>query len=156
MSGVEYNWPRTVTWEYPHTKKWPRFSGEKIDLIKQMFLTGEGMNVENFVKFYTDDAVYQFSNFPVVYGPEGIRKSSGSFEDKGSFLGQVEGVLHHLKEIWEVEEDTLVVDMDVTYIHHDGKLFTVPCCDIIRFRDAKVRELLIFMDITPVLGAGGA
>lgn len=149
MSGMDYNWPRTVNWEYPHTKKWPRFSGEKIDLIKQMFLTGEGMNVENFVKFYTDDAVYQFSNFPVVYGPEGIRKSSGSFEDKGSFLGQVEGVCHHLKTIWELG-DTLIVEMEVTYVRLDGKSFTLPACDVIDFEGDLVKSMKIFMDISPM------
>jgi SnoaL-like domain len=142
---------REVRWDWPHTKKWPRFSGGKVDVIKKMFLAGESINVDNFVKFYTDDALYQFSNFPVVYGPEGIRRSSGSFEDKGSFLGKVEGVHHHLKDVWEVEEDALVVNMDVTYVRHDGKVFTLPCCDIIRFDGDKVKELRIFMAISPVL-----
>ena len=35
-------------------------------LVREMFLAGESMHVENFVKFYNDDALYQFSNFPVV------------------------------------------------------------------------------------------
>jgi hypothetical protein len=144
-----------VQWDWPHTKKWPRFSGGTVDIVKKMFLAGEAMNVDNFVKFYTDDALYQFSNFPIVYGPEGIRKSSGSFEDKGSFLGKVEGVHHHLKNIWEVEKDTLVVDMDVTYIRHDGKVFTLPCCDVIRLEGDKVKELRIYMDISSVLAEEG-
>ena len=48
----------------------------------RMFQAGESMNVENFVKFYTDDALYQFSNFPVAYGPQGIRDSSVAFLEK--------------------------------------------------------------------------
>jgi hypothetical protein len=142
-----------VKWEWPHTKKWPRFSGEKIDLLKKMFLAGEAMNVENFVKFYTDDAVYQFSNFPVAHGPDGIRKASGSFQDKSSFLGKVEGLHHHLKDIWEVEQDTLVIDMEVTYVRHDGQVLTLPCCDVVRLDGDKVKELLIYMNISPVLAA---
>ena len=35
-----------VTWDWPHTKKWPRFSGDKIDIVKKMFLAGEAMNVD--------------------------------------------------------------------------------------------------------------
>jgi len=142
---------RDVGWDWPHTKKWPGFSGDNIDIVKRMFLAGESMNVDNFVKFYTEDALYQFSNFPIAYGPEGIRKASGSFEDKTSFLGNVEGVHHHLKNIWEAKEDTLVVEMDVTYIRHDGKVFTLPCCDIIRLVDGMVKELRIFMDVSQVL-----
>ncbi len=139
-------------WDWPHAKKWPRFSGPKIDILKRMFLAGEAMNVENFVKFYTDDALYRFSNFPIVHGPDGIRISSGSYEEKGTFLGVVEGVNHHIVDIWEVEEDTLVVKMEVSYTRHDGGVFTLPCCDIVKFRGDKVSELRIYMDITPVMG----
>jgi ketosteroid isomerase-like protein len=40
--------------------------------------------------------------------------------------------------------------MTVKYDRHDGKSFTLPCCDTIRIRDGKVQSLKIFMDITPV------
>ncbi|HEY9695444.1 MAG TPA: EthD domain-containing protein [Oculatellaceae cyanobacterium] len=132
------------TWDWPHTKKWPKFSGKRIDIIKKMFLAGESINVHNFVQFYTDDALYQFGNFPVVYGPQAIKDSSAGFIEK------CEGVHHHINNIWEVGEDTAVVEMDVTYIRHDGKVFTLPCCDTIRFKGDKIQELRIFMDITPV------
>jgi catechol 2,3-dioxygenase-like lactoylglutathione lyase family enzyme/ketosteroid isomerase-like protein len=120
-----------------------KFSGEKIDLAKQMFKAGESMNVENFVKFYTDDALYQFSNFPVAYGPQGIRDASGGFLEK------VEQVYHHILNMWE-EGDTVIAEMEVTYIRHDGNVFTLPCCDTIVFKGDKVQELRIYMDISPV------
>jgi SnoaL-like domain len=138
-------------WDWPHAKKWPRFSGEKIDIVKKMFLAGEAMNDENFVKFYTDDAPYQFSNFPIVYGPDGIRKASGSYEDKRSFLGQVEGVNHHLKTIWEIDPDTLVVEMDVTYVKHNGDVYTLPCADIVRFKGDMVSGLIIYINVSELL-----
>lgn len=125
-------------------KKWPRFHGPRIDLIKRLFLAGESMNLDDFVRFFTDDAHYQFGNAPVVYGPAGIIRPSLDF------LKKVEGLHHHLKNIWPVEEDTLVVEMEVTYVRHDGKLFTLPCCDIIRFDGDKIREMRIFMDVSPV------
>ena len=125
-------------------KKWPRFSEKKANILKQMFLAGESMNVDNFVKFFTDDATYQFSNNPTVYGPEGIKSSSVDF------LKKVEGIHHHLMNIWEVGDNEMVVDMEVTYIRHDGKVFTLPCCDIIRLKGNKVQELYIYMDISPV------
>jgi hypothetical protein len=142
----------SLNWDWPHTKKWPRFSGERVDIVKQLFLAGEAMNVDNFVKFFTADALYQFGNAAPVHGPEGIRKSSGSFQDKGSFLGKVEGLHHHIKNVWEVAPDALVVEMDVTYVRHDGRVITLPCCDVIRFSGDQVAELRIHMDISPVLG----
>lgn len=129
-------------------KKWPRlFGDQKVEIIKELFTAGESMNVDNFVKHFTDDAAYQFSNFPIVYGPEGIKESSVDF------LKKVEGVHHHIKNLWEVGEDKMVVEMEVTYIRHDGKVFILPCCDVIRFKSDQVQEMLIFMDINPVLNS---
>jgi ketosteroid isomerase-like protein len=125
-------------------KKWPRFSGEKVEIVKKLFLAGESINLDNFVKFFTDDAVYQFGNNPIAYGPEGIRGPSVEF------LKKVEGLHHHIKTIWDVGENELVLELEVTYIRHDGKVFTLPCSDIIRFKGDKIQEMLIFMDISPV------
>ncbi len=119
------------------------FLGEKIDIVKRMFKAGESMNLDNFVKFYADDALYQFSIFPVVYGPQGIREASVEFLEK------VEQVYHHYLNMWEVG-DTVIAEMEVTYIRHDGKVFTLPCCDTIRLKGDKVQELRIYMDISPV------
>ncbi len=125
-------------------KKWPNFSGEKVEVLKRLFLAGESMDLDNFVTFFTEDALYYFGNGPAVYGPEGIKGPSLDF------LKKVEGIHHHLKQILEIEENTLVVEMEVTYIRHDGKVFTLPCCDIIRLRGDKVSSMQIFMDISPV------
>ena len=118
--------------------------GANSQLVRRMCEAGESMNVENFARFYADDSLYQFSNFPVAHGPGGIIASSQGFLDK------VKKVVHNIENIWEVDEDTVVVEMTVKYDRHDGKSFTLPCCDTIRIRNGKVRSLKIFMDITPV------
>jgi SnoaL-like domain/Domain of unknown function (DUF1857) len=120
-----------------------KLPGERTELIKRMFAAGESMNVENFVKFYTEDALYQFSNFPIAYGPQGIRDASGDF------LKVVAAVYHNIKSIWE-NGDTLICEMEVTYTRKDGRIFTLPCCDTIRLNGDLVQELRIYMDITPV------
>lgn len=121
----------------------------KSEIVRQMFQAGESMNVENFVKFYTDDALYQFSNFPIAYGPQGIRDSSVAFLEK------VAKVYHHIMNIWEVGE-TVICEMQVTYVRYDGKVFTLPCCDTIVFKGDKVQELRIYMDIMPVFNTESA
>lgn len=114
-------------------------------LVREMFLAGESMHVENFVKSYNDNALYQFSNFPVVYGPQGIIDASGGF------LAKVKYCVHHIRHLWEMDDETLVCEMTVTYHRHDGKEFTLPCSDTIRVKNGKVQELRIYMDIGPVL-----
>jgi hypothetical protein len=132
------------TWEWPHTKKWPKFSGERVDIIKKMFLAGEALNVNNFIKFYADQCFYQFGNFPPAHTPQEIADSSQGFIDA------CEGLHHRILNIWEPEIDTMICEMEVTYISHAGKVVTLPCCDIIKFEEDKVKELKIFMDINPL------
>ncbi|HSA61033.1 MAG TPA: nuclear transport factor 2 family protein [Nitrospiraceae bacterium] len=119
-------------------------SGKNSELVRKMFEAGESMNVHNFVKFYNDDALYQFSNFPVAHGPQGIVDASQGF------LSKVAKVVHHIKNLWEIDDENAVCEMTVTYTRHDGKAFTLPCCDTIVFKNGKVQELRIYMDITPV------
>jgi ketosteroid isomerase-like protein len=113
-------------------------------LVRQMFLAGESMHVENFVKFYSDECWYQFANFPVAHSPQEIVDASQAF------LSKVAKVLHHITNLWEVEPGVLVCEMMVDYTRHDGKVFSLPCCDTIRIEDGKVKELRIYMDINPV------
>ncbi len=132
----------TTQEERPMTQSLTR-TGSKSEIVRRMFEAGESMNVENFVKFYTEDAHYQFSNFPVAYGPQGIRDTSVDF------LNTVAKVYHHITNIWE-QGDTVICEMEVTYIRHDGKVFRLPCCDTIVFKGDKVQQLKIYMDISPV------
>ncbi len=124
-------------------KKWPKFTGEKAEKVRALFLAGESMNLDYFATFFADDVLYQFSN-SVLHGIEAMKGPSIDF------LKYVEGVHHHIKNIWDIGDEKAVVEMDVTYIRHDGKIFTLPVCDIVRFKGDKVQELLIFMDVSPV------
>src|ERR1700739_4022131 len=99
-----------------------RPSGANSELVRRMFEAGESMNVHNFVKFYADNALYQFGNFPVAYGPQGIVDTSQGF------LAKVRKVVHHIENLWEIDDETVVCEMTVTYDRHDGKSFTLPCC----------------------------
>lgn len=128
----------------PSVNQTKRQPGEMSNIVRQLFKAGESMNIDNFVKFYTDNGLYQFSNFPIVYGPQGIREASTEF------IKTVEKVIHHIKNMWEVGEDTVICEMEVTYIRFDGKVFTLPCCDTIRIKGDKIDELRIYMDISPV------
>jgi ketosteroid isomerase-like protein len=121
-----------------------RQPGANSELVRKMFQAGESMNVHNFVKFYADDAIYQFSNFPVAHGPQGI------IDGSQGFLTKVKKVVHHIENLWEIDDEVVVCEMTVTYDRHDGKSFTLPCCDTIRIRNGKVQTLKIYMDITPV------
>jgi ketosteroid isomerase-like protein len=121
-----------------------RQPGPNSALVRRMFEAGESMNVSNFAAFYAADATYQFGNFPVAHGPQGIIDTSQGF------LSKVKKVVHHIENLWEIDDEMVVCEMTVTYDRHDGKTFTLPCCDTIRIQNGKVKALKIYMDVGPV------
>jgi catechol 2,3-dioxygenase-like lactoylglutathione lyase family enzyme/ketosteroid isomerase-like protein len=133
LAGTGYVWPSG-----PDTKP-----GRLAAIVREMFEVGAAMDVDKYTSFYTEDALYQFGNAPPVFGPRGIKESSAGLMD------MVVRVEHRIKRVWETK-DSVVCDMDVTYTRRDGRVVTLPCCDILGFRGDKIREARIFMDIAPV------
>ena len=120
-----------------------RLPGVKAEIVKQMLSASDEMDLEKSLQFCTDDVTYQFGNFPVVFGKQGIRES---FSD---FLQNFKALKHDIQAIWEIG-DTAIIDLEVTYTRHDDKRFTLPCCNIIRIQDDLVQDMRIYMDISPV------
>ena len=59
-----------------------------------------------------------------------------------------EKVSHNIKARWQ-KGDTVVCELDLAYHRKDGKVVTVPCLDIIRLKDGKVKSLRAYLDATP-------
>ena len=57
-------------------------------------------------------------------------------------------VLHNIKNSWQ-KGDTVVCELDLEYHRKDGKVVTVPCLDIIRLKDGKVKSLRAYLDAGP-------
>lgn len=119
--------------------------GELKNLIQQVFAAGEAMDLDRFAQNFTEDAVYQFSNEPIVYGRQGIAEA----DSIAAFNKTVNSIKHHIKNMWELD-NMLIVEMDVTYVRKDGKVLNLPACDTVWFNGNLVQKMNIYMDITPV------
>ena len=120
-----------------------RFPGVRAAIIKQILAAGDEMNVEKSLMFCTDDVLYRFGNFPIVFGKQEIKESSTNF------LQNFKSLKHNIQSIWEIGE-TIIVEMEINYIRHDNKMFTLPCCNIFLMKEELVQEMRIYMDISPV------
>lgn len=118
-------------------------SGSKTELVKRLFDMVEHNNLDEYVSYFTDDAVYKAGNLPAAVGPEGIR------EFAAPVMQMFSRVTHNIHNMWEIGGDTVVCEMDLTYYRNDGQVFTFPCLDIIRLRGDKVCGLQAFIDATP-------
>lgn len=117
-------------------------SSTKIDSVKLAYAAVEANNVEEYITFFTEDSVYKVGNFDPVIGHDGIRGLALPLVD------MFNSVTHDLKNIWEIE-DTVIVEMDITYNRKDGKISIIPCVDVIHFSGDKVQELKAYLDPSP-------
>jgi ketosteroid isomerase-like protein len=105
-----------------------------------MFATTDG---QEYLSFFAPDAVYRAGNYDPVVGVEGIIQFSAPM------IQAFSGVVHDVQNAWEVEKDVVVAELLVTYTRKDGKSTTIPCLDVLRFQDGKVKSLYAYLDFAP-------
>lgn len=111
--------------------------------IRELFRTIDSMNAEAFAAFLTEDAVFQFGNWPAVAGRAGAR------EAVAQFFGTIAGLAHEIIGIWQ-DGDVVTCRLQVTYTRRDGGKVGVPAADILQFRGEQIADYRIYIDITPL------
>lgn len=61
-------------------------------------------------------------------------------------------VTHDIHEDW-ASQDSAALRMDVNYVMENGAEFSIPTLTVMRFRDGKIAEFLIFQDPAPLEAA---
>lgn len=122
----------------------------KMEIIKRLFAALESgpddptKASDEYVTFLTEDAQFLLGNPAPMVGRQAIRDSLVAF------CRQVKGIYHDIKQKWELEENVVILDMEVTYYRLDGTAVTLPVMDYFRFKGDLIQELRIFMDVNPV------
>ncbi len=115
----------------------------RIDIVRRLMAAVELNASDEYVSYFTDDAVYKVGNAEAVVGPESIRRLAASV------IHLIEKVSHDVKNIWELG-DTLICEMELRYLRKDGKTVTVPNLTIVRFEGDRVRSYQAFLDASSV------
>ena len=117
---------------------------KSLEQAKRLFAAGESMQVERFAAHFSDECLYKFANNSAAHTPQEIINSSEEF------LKRVTSVEHNIVNHHE-SGGRLYLQMEISYTCANGAQHTLPCCDALEFDDdGKVKELRIFMDISPV------
>jgi ketosteroid isomerase-like protein len=114
-----------------------------MEIIERLFDAVHRNDVQTYVKCFAEDAEYKIANFPPVHGRKDIEAFSARITP------MFERVLHDVKNIWQVVENTYVSELDVVYHRKDGKVVRVPCLDVIRIENGLVKSLHAYLDATP-------
>lgn len=90
------------------------------------------------------DGVLISTNSAPVVGREGVRAAARQFEQGVASIG------HEVVRAWRID-DTVITDLRVTYVRHDGGKVVLPCANIFDLTaDGLISKYQIFMDMAPV------
>jgi ketosteroid isomerase-like protein len=111
--------------------------------VLQRFAAVDRKDIDGFIDMLTYDHVFLFGGRPPVVGKDEARAQVLLF---WSMIGR----LRH--NIWRVNEcgELIYVEANVDYERLDGRMVTVPCCDVIRIRGDKICEQRAYLDQGPV------
>ena len=110
----------------------------------EIFATIDRFVPEDFVSHLTEDVVFRFGNGDPAIGREAVR------EAVAGFFSTIDGLTHHIHDLWQVEEDVTVARMDVEYRRQDGHTVYTPNLDVLRWRGDLVADWLITIDVAPI------
>lgn len=113
------------------------------DWARDYYDAVDSMDVEKFAAYHTEDARLRFGNAPRAEGKEQI------VEGIKHFWETIDGLQHDFVEVWD-EDDTTIVEADITYHLKNGKDVVLPCVTVLRRDGDLAKDVRIHMDINPV------
>ena len=121
-------------------------------VLMDVFATMDAGDLDGMVKHMTDDVTTQFGNHAEICGKAAFR---ALFNQVGRGIS---GLRHDVLDLWHAVEDfdSWVVRLNVAYRLQDGRIVTLPCCNVFRMRGHLISEYRVYMDIGPVLEGAAA
>ena len=113
------------------------------ELLRGLFDAIDAQDSEAFANFLTDDCVFRFGSAPPVEGRPAITAAVAAFFDSIAGLRHVPG-----KTI--EDDDTLVVEGEVTYTRKDGRQVPLPFANVLRLHGARIGDYRIYTDLGPL------
>jgi ketosteroid isomerase-like protein len=90
-----------------------------------------------------DDVSMRLGNADFVQGRADFSAATASF------VASIKTIRHEITSLWSVD-DVVIAEMDVHYERLDGRMVTLPCCNVFRVREGLVSDYRVYIDIGPV------
>jgi len=111
--------------------------------FQRFFAAFDAHDVKALEGFITDDIQLQLGNTDTLHGAAAFVGAVNAFH------ASVAGVRHEILHLYR-DDDIAAIEFAVHYTRLDGKLVTLPCCNIFRLRDGLIAEYRSYLDATPV------
>ena len=109
--------------------------------VNEVFRSIDTKSCEHFTDFLTDDVHFRFGNMPTTLGKSAVA------EQVRYFFDSIKSLKHQVNEFWS-HDNSIICHGSVCYTRHDNSTLDVPFSNIFKLNDQKIREYLIFVDIS--------
>lgn len=120
---------------------------EQGNWIKEMFDAIDNRDAEGFVSYFAEDGMFKFGNADRVEGKQAV------LEAVKGFFSAINGIQHEILDLWTLP-DAAVCRGIVTYTRLDSTTLSVPFATIMKLDGQKIREYLIYADISQLFVSG--
>ena len=109
----------------------------------KLFESIDAMDTEGFLAFIAPDGEFRFGSTPPVRGHAAIRAAVENF------FSSFAALRHDLQRL-VVQDNTVVSEGEVTYTRHDGKVITLPFCNVFETENGRISRYRIYIDVAPL------
>jgi len=113
----------------------------KTTFIKELYKTVDNKNIEKLSDFIADNVHFRIANYDPVIGKE------AALESNRSFFSSITSMAHRIDNIWECGDD-LICNGNVDYIRLNGSEYSVPFATVLKIKNDKIIEYLVYVDIS--------
>lgn len=112
-------------------------------LLDDLFESIDEKNVDRFLHFLTDDAIFRFGSAPQVQGQSQVRDAVNEF------FATIAGCKHKLNKVL-ADDGTIVCEGEVTYIRNDESEITLPFVNVFETAGELISHYKIYADAAPL------
>jgi len=113
------------------------------DWVRGLLASIDAKSTEGFLAHLTSDALFRYGSGQVVSGHAAIGKVVESV------FASFRELSHLLLRVWH-GQNSLVCQGEVRYTLHDGRVVTLPFCNVFELRGSLICRYQIYIDPTPL------
>lgn len=109
--------------------------------VTDVFASIDSKDTKTFCSFLTEDANFIYANQTAVTGRDNI------YQAVDGFFGSIKALKHSIENCWK-DGNAVIVNGHVSYTRHDETILNVPFADIFLLDGDKVKDYIIYIDIS--------
>ncbi len=111
--------------------------------VKDYYATVDGMKMEEYLAWHTDDVRFRFGSTETTVGKEPVEQGLNHL------WGALKSLRHDMTGVWQ-QDNVTIVEANITYTRKDGKAVVLPCVTVLRREGNLINDVRINMDINPL------